>query len=301
MKKTALVTLVIIALMMVCIIGIDHGIEQKSTEGPIGDYRSIASLRRSVDFQFSVPDIISESTNLEMHCYGGSMVEIIDPKQEITFRAARFIDENADVNGDYSKYETDVRYIDNMETMLLRYRGGDQGTLINIRDGSIVYGVKFTEKMSPEQAFAKLDIDFSKLEAFPDEEPDKSESGESLETSGEQKIDTPKTEELSYKLYAIDDMDIQFMLPETNSKVVVASTEDQLAVMIDTSIIFVIEYRKEGFKLEEFIGFSIRELSDKHLLRYVVDNPFKRDTEQYRDYYTIIENVDVVVDTFKFN
>ena len=234
-----------------------------------------------------------------MYSYLGQMVEIVT--DEATFRAARTVNENADVSGDYSEYDIDVRYIDDYETLTARYRATEDKTLININTGTVHYSIKFNKRISDKEAFTLLDINYTQLDAYviddinttPSNTPDNNteDNVDVEDNNGNEKSKT-------FELVENKDFNISFMMPTLNNQLKYVSSGNEIAVMLADKVIFTIEYHENGYNSKEYVGYSLLGLDNKFLIRYIVDNDFEKNSTEYKDYYTIIESMSTIKSTF---
>lgn len=306
MKGKLTVILCIICVLAVGLMGksyIDGANTNKvSTVNPMSEYKTIAELQNSVAFKFQVPEIVANSTNMSMYNYMNTMVEI--QSDELTFRAAEFIGDGADVSGDYNHYPVDVTYIDETGTTEVRYRTDNIKTLVNITSGNIAYSISFKTYLDEITVFDKLDVDLSILKVKQKvevEETQKEETNTEVETENNNTVENDSSnDELTFKLYKVENTSISFMLPNITNEVKTVYADNQLAVMLGGKLVFVIE-SIEADTNTEYNGYVVTKLENNYILRYAVNNPFEKDTQIYRDYYTIIENMQTVVDTFNVN
>ena len=275
---------------------------QVNTVNPMSEFKTIADLQNSVAFRFQVPSVVAEANNISMYNYMNTMVEI--QSDELTFRAAEFIGDKADVSGDYNVYPTDITYIDGSETTEVRYRTNNTKTIINITSGGIAYSISFNSYLDEITAFDKLDIDLSSLKVKQKEEventQDKKEETDVKNNDNNVAENNTTDEELTFKLYKVDNTSISFMLPNITNEIKTVYADNQLAVMLGGKLVFVVEYT-ENKTNTEYNGYVVSRLDDNYILRYAVNNPFEKDTQIYEDYYTIIENMNTVIDTFNAN
>ena len=275
---------------------------QVNTVNPMSEFKTIADLQNSVAFRFQVPSVVAETNNISMYNYMNTMVEI--QSDELTFRAAEFIGDKADVSGDYNVYPTDITYIDGSETTEVRYRTNNTKTIINITSGGIAYSISFNSYLDEITAFDKLDIDLSSLKVKQKEEventQDKKEETDVKNNDNNVAENNTTDEELTFKLYKVDNTSISFMLPNITNEIKTVYADNQLAVMLGGKLVFVVEYT-ENKTNTEYNGYVVSRLDDNYILRYAVNNPFEKDTQIYEDYYTIIENMNTVIDTFNAN
>ena len=318
MKGKLTVILCIICVLAVGLMGksyIDGANTNKvSTVNPMSEYKTIAELQNSVPFTFQVPNVVAEADNLALFNYMNLMVEI--QADDMVFRAAEDIEAKADVSGIYEEFPIDNTYRDGNETISVRYRTDNKITLVNITTrGSanadlvsentvykkLSYSIKFNYYMSEIEAFEKLDLDITKLKYVEVEETQKEETNTEVETENNNTVENDSSnDELTFKLYKVENTSISFMLPNIANEVKTVYADNQLAVMLGGKLVFVIE-SIEADTNTEYNGYVVTKLENNYILRYAVNNPFEKDTQIYRDYYTIIENMQTVVDTFNVN
>lgn len=318
MKGKLTVILCIICVLAVGLMGksyIDGANTNKvSTVNPMSEYKTIAELQNSVPFTFQVPNVVAEADNLALFNYMNLMVEI--QADDMVFRAAEDIEAKADVSGVYEEFQIDNTYKDGNETISVRYRTDHKITLVNITTrGSAIadlvsenpvykklsYSIKFNYYMSEIEAFEKLDLDITKLKYVEVEETQKEETNTEVETENNNTVENDSSnDELTFKLYKVENTSISFMLPNIANEVKTVYADNQLAVMLGGKLVFVIE-SIEADTNTEYNGYVVTKLENNYILRYAVNNPFEKDTQIYRDYYTIIENMQTVVDTFNVN
>lgn len=309
MKGKLIGIIVILAILGTMLLGLSYrnGFNATTTSNPMSSYDSIASLQSSIPFKFQVPAIVANGKNLKLYNYMNIMAEI--QSDEFTFRAAPYIDEKADVSGDYSSYTIDEQYTSNNEGVNVRYRANDKNTLVNIStltDGSwMTYSIKFNSILNKEDAFEKLGIDYSNLAVRQDKQIEQNDTketdnkDESNSNNSEYNIgNEDKNSELEFTLYKSDELEISFMLPKLKSDLTGIYSNNQIAFMMGNELIFVVEYYERGYQEQQFNGFTINKLDENYIIRYEVNNRFSKDTQLYEDYYTIIENMNTIANTF---
>lgn len=303
--KAKLIAIICVMLVLAAILfGLQYknGFNGASTTNPMSSYDSIADLQRSVNFEFQIPAIVSNGKNLKLFNYLGSMVEI--QSDDFTFRAAPFVADGADVSGDYSTYNIDKEYIDESGSIKVRYRSNEQSTLINLTMLDMSYSIKFNAVLDEIKAFEQFGINtaglvpYNKSEII--EEDNHSSDGDKLEKTEDtnEKINTPDNNELTFRIFEDKDMGISFMIPSIVSDITGVYSNNQLAIMLGNKVVFVIEYYEDGYSADRFNGFTLKEINESYLIRYIINNEFEKDSQLYKDYYTLIENIDTVANTF---
>ena len=325
--KVAAIGTILVIIFIVLLMGKSYqqGGSMNSVTNPMTSYSSLAELQKSVNFKFRVPSIVAKAENIEMFNYSGSMIEI--KSDRINFRAARFIDAKADVSGDYNEYATDIWYKSKEAepegvNTLVRYRTDGKNTLVNISDGSIAYSVKINEFMSEADALSALSIDITKLTTFDSSELDSKETNtESSDDSVKDEIKNTESEtndtvdknsgsnneevstedeQLTFRVFKNDDLGISFMLPNTPNELKGVYSNNQLAMMLEDKVVFVVEYYEDGYSNTEFNGYQVVRLNDSYVIRYIVNNTFDKNSQLYKDYNTVTENISTLASTFQY-
>lgn len=298
-KLVAILAVLFILAGIIFSISYKNGFNLNQTSNPMSEYDTIADLEKAVNFDFQVPAIVGNASNKKMFNYMGQMVEI--QSDDIIFRAAPFIDYNADISGVYDNFSTDNKYISEDESVWVRYRLNEKNTIISLKIGDIAYSILFNKPINEEEAFEMAGINTSSLKPFIEDTEKVENKTDDKEDTNNTESKTDETSELMFRKYENSSLGISFMIPDVQSKVMEVDTENTVAVMLKNSAVFVIEYYKNGYKTEEFNGYTLQCIDENYLIRYVVNNPFDKGTQEYLDYYTLIENMDTIVSTFNHN
>lgn len=110
---------------------------------------------------------------------------------------------------------------------------------------------------------------------------------------------TDEQSEPSFTRYENINLKVSMMIPQVTSELTPVENENSIVFMMGGQSIFVIEYYPNGYSNLDFPGYSTIQLDDFHILRYVVNNTFDKSSQEYLDYYTIIENLDTLAMTFQ--
>lgn len=274
-----------ILLLFICvfaIMGYTIGIKGATSNNPTSTYNSITQLQNSVNYDFMVPNIISDDGILEMRNIMGSMVEI--RTNNLLFRAAPFVAYNVEPSGDYTKYNIDNRYINEDGTLYVRYRtDGDKITIITIKMENIAYSIEYNYYTTEDEGLHNLGINIAEMKPI---------------TLEELQIDKTDTEEenadtdISFKQYN-SKTGISFLIPEINGNVTEYNTEKSFNLVVNGSLVLMIQ-SLDSVNIEDIPEENRIELDNKYVLRYNL-TPDSEDA----DYLLVVNNIDTIANTFK--
>ena len=135
-KKSFIIGLVLLSVMtFVAVNGIKSG--YKGNSNPIRKYSSVSSLHKESSFNFNVPEVLLNETDLVYENISNYMVNIYN--DSYIFRAAPFVHEDADLGGNYDTYDFDKSYDVNGETSITKIRIRSKDKKIHIKWVSSVY------------------------------------------------------------------------------------------------------------------------------------------------------------------
>lgn len=299
---------------------------------PMKEYESLSALQKSLGFDFKIPNIVRDSmdkSGSKLFNYSNMLAEVVT--DDLTFRAAEFIAYDADISGDYNKYEVDNQFINSDESLWVRYRSNEtDATIVSLKMNNIAYSIKFNTLIDEENTFKLLGITeevFETMEVFEldkqtgintgtvkgsiksDGRDEQSETGKQSEANDNKDVDIPEDEknkkdnEVLYVEYVSDKLGISLLIPKTSEEIVEVYTEDvekaSSTFMIHGNVAFNITRYYDWIVDENTGNKNSIQLDKNSELNYIVDNPFDRNTEQYNDFDILIKNIDKVAKSFE--
>ena len=147
---------------MLAIVGVpEHG------SNSLGEYDNIQELVKNTYFNFQVPEeFVEEDSEYTYKNIGNQMVEISNASE--IFRAARFIDEGADVTGNYEEFTEDNAYNVKGNTAIkylrIRRETGTNKVVVNYHTGDISYGIEYINGITDEEILDVLGLSEENLE-----------------------------------------------------------------------------------------------------------------------------------------
>ena len=292
--KITHIIIIFVILGVLFVFGWKSGFQMQSAQSVNKEYSTIQELINHTSFDFIIPNNIANDTLVSTRSIMGNMVEI--ETMNYLFRAAPFIAYNVEPSGDYTKTEVDNRYINSDETLYVRYRAEGNKTLVTLKIDNVAYSIIYNTYVDENKALTELGINKDEMEIFeytPEMDKENSETNINDDTSqlGDGTDDSSKN--ISFRLFESDEMNVQFMIPETDASITEVCSGNSLSILMNMELAFTIEYyepKEDGtntYDLSQFTGGCI-ELGDGYLLRYL-------DTQDN----IIINNIDIIASTFK--
>lgn len=295
--KRLVVSAILVIIMFMGVFGLAY-YNKASMNNPMSQYSSLLDLQRSVNFDFMVPEMVAKSNDAKMYSYLGQIVEVVT--NEFTFRAGKTVGENADISGEYKTFDIDKKYTANQSdlgTINARYRTDNKICIINMSVSGMDYSIKFNSYKDERDAFESFGINFDAL--IEDKHTDSTEVDSTI-GSDQTLTDSTIEDKNDVKFIKIEngDLGIEFFIADTVNSISQVYSNNELAILLDNKLVFVVEYYPDGNSSIEYNGYSVYKPDNNFVIRYAVKNPFEQGSDLYNDYYTIIENIDTVVNTF---
>lgn len=282
--------ILIISIAIGCLLVEAYNVHKSS---PVSSCKSIADMQNSLGYSFSVPYIVSHCENCDIKCYMGQIGEV--STDEFIFRVGKTVGTNADISGDYSEYSIEKYYKSEDNEFLFRYRSNGKGIcLINMSYRGIEYSIKFYNCDNEEEAFKEFGINYENLIEI---EKDTEDTSDSINEGNQINDESSNASEL-FERISNDEMGIEFLVAKTLNSVKEAYSGDELALLLDNKLIFVIKYSSETNT--DCSGYSVYQLKDGYLIECISKNPFNKEEQPglYQDYITIMDNIEITINTF---
>lgn len=299
MKNKLSIKIYIIAFIlcsMVCLLFIGSfksGMCIQSNNG-IRKYNSLTDLMNKTSLNIELPNYVvqqSKEEDLTIESIMGQVVQIYG--SSFAFKAATFVNNNADPLGLYEKAETDSKY--SVETTenenknsikFFRYRLGYEEyshcTLINWCTDETAYGLMISNIITEDEAIEIIGIEKERLTEYIEKTEQESESTENKVSLGNE--------------YTISD-NFKVTLPKFNSELNMVETENSTLFYIEDKLVFVFVYGEDD---GAFNGQSERKIINGLVLKYLSDNPFNNESDGFNDYNLFIDTIDDIIDSIVY-
>jgi hypothetical protein len=293
-NKRKAVIIVIATLIVICgllaLIGYSSGINGESSNNKnikTYDSSSIDKAVSSFSFKIDIPDIVRQEQDLEIRNIMGQIIEIGD--ENLVFKAASFVDNNADPLGLYDEAEIQNEYnvvSDNTDITFfkfrLNYEDYENCTLINWCTNETAYGLMLGYVITEDEALNILGIDREWLTDISIEEV-------------EEEVTTENTDE-----YNLNNK-LSIQLPEFSSEIQQIDMDGYTIFYMDKTMVFVVIYNDYDIDNDAFSGQSEYVVDNKTVIKYLSENPFDQGTNAYNDYDLFIGTIDNIAQTIIYH
>ena len=263
--------------------------------------KGVEQLRQTVNFSFNVPKVLLDEKNLIFNSVGGQLAEI--DSNTIKFKAAKLINDNADVTGNYSKYKIDNQYDISGNTVIksLRIRTNSDKlssmdkAVVNYTTGNIVYSLEINRHCTYTDILDMLELTDGQIK------PKSIEKATVANTVNSPSSGTITSgSDVSYDVYQIPSLGCTIRLPKTLSTIKTVEGNSgfkYVAFLISGKVILDIEennyikYNTDTSKYESLKG--------GYTLKYFKTNPFDNNTADHNSYEDITHSMTFIVNSFK--
>lgn len=258
----------------------DGGIDTNGSKGT-DTYKSIAEAQKHTTMDLTVPSGIDTSKILEIRSVMGQILEM--RSEHYILKAALFIDVNADPMGLYDESEVDSKYtVNDSDITFFRYRTGYKGyencTILNWCNETTSLGIMLDTIITEQDAIKMMDLDESKLSKY-------------TEDIISETIDI---KELNWVQHKIDNGNISVYLPELKSTVKSVDLDGYSILFLNDTRCIVVIYSDYALDTDVFGGKGKIDIDEHTRLNYLTENEFEVDTDEYRDYELILQNIDTI-------
>ena len=282
--KVTLIGIVITALIVT--LSISNLNKQGIARSRVIEHGDIERLMIDIGFQFNIPELLSKEDNLVYKNIYGNIAEISN--ENVVFKAAIFIDEGADLEGDYGRYETEDTYNVKGDTIIkyLKIRTNDygKGAVISYHTGDVAYSLKIRRETSFFEILDILGLSEENL-------------GEVKEVSKGNTREGRSWTDREWKTYIIESIGYKLKLPKDGIIFIEEATGDGHAtIFISNKPVMAIEELEEERTIENV---KTERLKGNYVLKYYKQNPFRDGTEEHHTYQTLIDGLERVVESFE--
>lgn len=269
-KKSFIIGLVLLSVMtFVAVNGIKSG--YKGNSNPIRKYSSVSSLHKESSFNFNVPEVLLNETDLVYENISNYMVNIYN--DSYIFRAAPFVHEDADLGGNYDTYDFDKSYDVNGETSItklrIRYNEDGENTILTWVSSGVSYYLDIRNRSYTEDILDILGLTM-----------------EDLDEQIEHEISISKT--------ILGIFNAEITIPENISLTVIEDKENEVALfMMENILVFTIGKQNniEG-------DVTSIELTSGYKLNYISKDTFEQYNKTLDEYNKLIDNVEEISESF---
>lgn len=298
-------------IIIMCILGIlaavgyKDGFKLQSNSNVDRQYNSIEELKNNTTFDFIIPNIVFQSQFISCRNIMGSMIEI--KTSEYTFRAAKFINYNVEPSGNYTKTDIDNRYINEDESLYVRFRSSIDTNIITLKIQDIMYSIEYNTQIDEGDALSNLGININELQKF---DIENYSSNKEIDNANNNILDS-NTEDLSYKVYKSEDLNVSFMIPIIDGISIIEGT-NTISIVVDTKpLISIIHYELDSngdktTNIEEFKD-NYKEIDDEYVLVCMdnIEDTTSDTGDNTENIRMALNNIDTIantiIDTFKHN
>lgn len=275
-----------------------------------------------LNWEFYIPAFLLNEENSEYKIYSGQMAEISNNR--FVYRSAPYIDGDADVIGDYDKYEYDKTYdvawasnpsgfyeTDTTEdeggvsrVTRLRYRTDGKTTIVNYQISGISCGLKlltYNGYEGQEALLSEMGILVSQLVECEAEVEKGKQDEKEVDKNEQDSMDTGS----KLREFDIHDLGFKVSLPDEGSMLSVITDnapengKGRVVVMIDGRIVAYIANEVGNTDVYGSKELGQGENKGEWVLNYVLSNPFNVGTPEYDQYDLIIKSLDTISNEFK--
>lgn len=289
-KRTSNIYLIVIFLSL-CITALfiaatKDGMSVSTAKG-VKTYNNINKLIDGTSFELDVPQFILDY-NKEFIITNtmGQIAEI--SCEDFSFKAASFVNINADPLGLYEKSTEDVRYNVNDENTKINYFRLRTGyteypncTLLNWCTDKTAYGIIIGNKLTIDEAIELIGISKQSL----------SEIEKEIGIISENNIDTVQ--------YILEDK-VYIELPKLNSNINIIENNGASNFYLDKKLILVVLYNELDIDTEAYSGQSEIVTEEGIVIKYLSENPFSEGTTAYNDYNKFISTIDNITNSIRY-
>lgn len=271
---------IIIVFIIYC--GVQYGNIMNIKHDVYRDYKSVEEINQSTNYEFIVPEIVKDTANKgnnTIQLFGGELV-IIDC-ENIKFRVAPKAETWADVLGiEYPSEISKYYEVENSNITNLRYREGyeDNTLAYNWYTDELMYGIISDDSFKLEDLLKELGLDANDI----------------IELGLDGKRIT-KNEEVEFKSYTSSNKKLNILVPETNTRLDVIISGNAIIFNMSNKLIMYVtsdiedsNKDKDTYEFRDFSGYRLAILKE---------NPFKEDTDSFKDFSIIKDNLDRIVNS----
>lgn len=289
-KLYIIITVIAIASILILMLLVRNGININNNTKSVEQYNSLKKLISDTSLSLNLPECITEyDGELDIQNTMGQLISI--NSDSFAYRAAPWVDNNADPLGLYEECDTDSKYTVNNDTFTyFRYRVGYKEypncTIINWCNKSTSQGIMIGNVMTENEALELVGISKSSLTKI-DELV--SENGIEKDTSGE----------YTYSVANIGNI-FELQLPDFKSDVDVIESEGTVSYYFNKKLIFMFIYSNDEVKRNTSDICTDYAIDENIVLRCLNSNPFESGTDAYNDYNQFIYTIDNIKFTFSY-
>lgn len=252
------------------------------TNTSIKYYDSLEDAEKTLSFEPDIPEYVKNHDELQIRVNMGQILEL--GESTFVFKAASYVDVNADPLGLYEKADTDNKYIvenSNTNISYFRYRQGYSGyetcTIINWCTADVAYGMLINGNKSIDETLEIIGLTKDKLRDI----DEISDNTKSITNTNE---------------YSLDNKYI-IKLPEFKSDVTQIDNNGYTAFYFNKKLVFVVLYNDLDIDTKAFDGQSEAIIGNGIVIKYLTENPFKTSDDAYYDYNNFINTIDNILVT----
>lgn len=246
-------------------------------------YDSLEDAEKTLSFEPDIPEYVRNHDELQIRVNMGQILEL--GGSTFVFKAASYVDVNADPLGLYEKADTDNKYtVENSNTNIdyFRYRQGYSGyetcTIINWCTDEVAYGMLINGNKSVDETLEIIGLTKDELR---DIEEEISDNTKSITNTNEYNLDNK---------YIIN-------LPEFKSDVTQIDNNGYTAFYFNKKLVFVVLYNDLDIDTKAFDGQSEAIIGNGIVIKYLTENPFETSDDAYYDYNNFINTIDNILVT----
>lgn len=254
-------------------------------------YSNIEELRDSVRFSFNIPEALLEEKDLVYKNRYNQSIEISN--NEVDFKAAIFVADKASIDGDYSSSKIDKEYKVDGDTKIKYLRiQTDSDSVDSMKDakvsyntGDTAYTLKVNKSTSYNEIINELGLSEEQVKGIDNEK--KSETASVVEGD-------------KYDVYSLNSLGYTIELPKLLTAINTVSGEANFkyeTFILSDKAVMSVEEAKSPDKSSEQV--EVVELGNGYRLKYYKDNPFDKDTVEYKSYSNILNSIKYIVNSFK--
>lgn len=274
------VTLMVLTTILVVKTSKNGGISTNGSRGT-DTYKTLADAQKHTTMDLTVPSGIDTSKIVEIRSVMGQILEM--RSEHYILKAALFVDVNADPMGLYDESEVDSKYtVDNSNITFFRYRTGYKGyencTILNWCNETTSLGIMLDSIVTEKDAIKLMGLDESKISKYTEDIIP----------------ETSDTEELNWIQHKINNGNISVYLPELKSIVKSVDLDGYSILFLNDTRCIVVVYSDYALDTNVFGGKGKIDIDEHTRLNYLTENEFEVDTDEYKDYELILQNIDLI-------
>lgn len=246
-------------------------------------YKSLADAQKVLDIE--LPETLDVSDIKEVRSIMGRLTEILSG--DYVLKISPFVNVNADPLGLYEKPEVRELYnIKGSDITFIKYRTGYPGyencTLFNWCTSSTSYGMMHNETLSLDECLDFIGVDKDKLSVYTEENQSDAEELREQSTIDWEFYSFGMNEELSIEL------------PKLESEIETLNFDGYTIFFLNKTRFMVVLYNDYVIDQDLFKGQGDIKVNDSLSLRYLIQNEFQQETQEYNDYNVILNNINAI-------